>query len=114
MFSDKFKVLAAFCKEKTVVFYFVKDTRLNVGTSDKTRCVKVYANKFSLKKECVHISICCTVTIKIFIANLKKKIKKKTKPRLTNREELSFLTVFALPNASKIGLASNNCLSNSA
>ena len=33
--------------------------------------------------------------------------------KLTKREELSFLTVLALPNASRIGLAFNNCCSNS-
>ena len=33
--------------------------------------------------------------------------------RLTNLEELSFLTVFALPKASRIGLAFNSCCSNS-
>ena len=32
---------------------------------------------------------------------------------LTNLEELSFLTVFAFPKASNIGLACNNCCSNS-
>lgn len=31
---------------------------------------------------------------------------------LTNLDELSFLTVLALPNASKIGFACNNCCSN--
>jgi len=33
--------------------------------------------------------------------------------QLTNREELSFLTVLALPNASSIGFACNSCCSNS-
>lgn len=39
----------------------------------------------------------------------------KTEPMyaLTNLEELSFLTVFAFPKASSIGLACRSCLSNS-
>lgn len=32
---------------------------------------------------------------------------------LTNRDELSFFTVFALPNASKIGFACRSCCSSS-
>lgn len=32
---------------------------------------------------------------------------------LTNLDELSFFTVLALPNASRIGFACNNCCSNS-
>ena len=34
-------------------------------------------------------------------------------PHLTNLEELSFLTVFALPKASRMGLACSSCLSSS-
>ncbi|KAH9417106.1 hypothetical protein DERP_015316 [Dermatophagoides pteronyssinus] len=33
--------------------------------------------------------------------------------KLTNRDELSFLTVLALPNASRIGLACKSCCSSS-
>lgn len=47
-----------------------------------------------------------TDTFKLYKHNFNCKV-------LTKRDELSFFTVLALPNASRIGLACNNCCSSS-
>ena len=94
-----------FTVQNTSTRLFVnKDTSFNVGTGDISRCVEINAYEFTLFEnggkthgQCEN-SECHSKKIHIV---------------LTNREELSFFTVFALPNASNIGLAWSSCCSNS-
>lgn len=69
---------------------FLKEVCLDVGSSNVARSVEIDSDEFTLsKKERIDIIELCR-----FLFN-----------KLTKREELSFLTVLALPKASRIGLA---------
>ena len=67
----------------------------NISTRDVTTGVEVDSDEFSLKIYCL---------VREDLNNLLS---------LTNLEELSFLTVLALPKASRIGLALSSCCSSS-
>ena len=69
----------------------------NISTRDVTTGVEVDSDEFSLKIFFYH-------PVREDLNNLLS---------LTNLEELSFLTVLALPKASRIGLALSSCCSSS-
>jgi hypothetical protein len=67
-------------------------TVLNVSSSNLALSPKVDTNKLALKRNNDDWHDICTMLCK-------------KKKRFTKREELSFLMVFAFPNASRTGLA---------
>lgn len=85
-----------------------EDTSLDICSNDVSIDVKVDPDEFALQK-----------------SNRSQVGEKKKKPSteeahshlrascLTNLEELSFLTVFALPKASRMGFACSSCFSSS-
>lgn len=98
---------------------FCKDTGFNVGTDNVTIDVKVDSDELSLMKKKTKRKLCKNGPgDKRGTENSKKQTNKQRTKRaasicLTNREELSFLTVLAFPKASRMGLAWSSCFSSS-
>jgi hypothetical protein len=75
----------------------LEQIRLDVGAGDVAGSVEVDANELALESK----------------GRISERIARKTAKELTNLDELSFFTVLALPKASRMGFACNNCCSSS-
>lgn len=84
----------------------MKDTGLNISTNNISSNIKIDPDEFALKQ--IEKNVRPDQNIKIQVIMVKCAV-----AELTNLEELSFLTVLALPKASRMGFACSNCLSSS-
>lgn len=83
----------------------LQDTSFNIGPDDVSRNIKVDSDKLPLQdKKRVFVNKEKQLIIYTLCAQ---------PSRLTKRDELSFLTVLALPKDSRMGLACRSCRSNS-
>lgn len=88
----------------------IKDTSLNISTNNISSNIKIDSDEFALKQ----MKNTCQVRAKHKLKNkLCVMVDSCGISGLTNLEELSFLTVLALPKASRMGFACSNCLSSS-